>query len=71
MIGAYSTRNSMFDVGVAVFFGLVGYLMKKVNWPIAPLILGFLLAPMLEVSLSQSSTWAASRSSSAARSPPA
>ncbi|QJP14434.1 tripartite tricarboxylate transporter permease [Starkeya sp. ORNL1] len=54
VIGAYSTRNSMFDVGVAVFFGLVGYLMKKVNWPIAPLILGFLLAPMLEVSLSQS-----------------
>jgi putative tricarboxylic transport membrane protein len=54
IIGAYSPRNSMFDVGVAIVFGLIGYLMKKVNWPIAPLILGFLLAPMLEVSLSQS-----------------
>jgi putative tricarboxylic transport membrane protein len=54
VIGAYSPRNSMFDVGVAVVFGFIGYLMKKVSWPIAPLILGFLLAPMLEVSLSQS-----------------
>lgn len=54
VIGAYSPRNSMFDVGVAVVFGFVGYLMKKVSWPIAPLILGFLLAPMLETSLSQS-----------------
>jgi putative tricarboxylic transport membrane protein len=54
IIGAYSPRNSMFDVGVAIVFGLVGYLMKRVSWPIAPLILGFLLAPMLEVSLSQS-----------------
>jgi len=54
VIGAYSPRNSMFDVGVAILFGVVGYLMKKVNWPMAPLILGFLLAPMLETSLSQS-----------------
>jgi putative tricarboxylic transport membrane protein len=54
IIGAYSPRNSMFDVGVAIVFGLVGFLMKKVNWPMAPLILGFLLAPMLEVALSQS-----------------
>ncbi len=54
IIGAYSPRDSMFDVGVAVLFGFIGYLMKKVNWPIAPLILGFLLAPMLEVSMSQS-----------------
>jgi putative tricarboxylic transport membrane protein len=54
IIGAYSPRNSMFDVGVAVVFGFVGYLMKKVSWPIAPLILGFLLAPMLEIAVSQS-----------------
>jgi putative tricarboxylic transport membrane protein len=54
IIGAYSPRNSMFDVGVAIAFGMVGFLMKKVSWPMAPLILGFLLAPMLEVSLSQS-----------------
>jgi putative tricarboxylic transport membrane protein len=44
----------MFDVGVAVVFGFVGYFMKKSSWPIAPLILGFLLAPMLEISVSQS-----------------
>ncbi len=54
LIGAYSPRNSMFDVGVAIVFGFAGYLMKKVKWPMGPLILGFLLAPMLEVSLHQS-----------------
>ncbi len=54
IVGAYSPRNSMFDVGVAILFGFVGFLMKKVSWPVAPLILGFLLAPMLETSLSQS-----------------
>jgi putative tricarboxylic transport membrane protein len=54
VIGAYSPRNSMFDVAVAIFFGFVGFLKKKVSWPMAPLILGFLLAPMLERSLSQS-----------------
>ena len=54
LIGAYSPRNSMFDVGVAIVFGFAGYLMKKVKWPMGPLILGFLLAPMLETSLHQS-----------------
>jgi putative tricarboxylic transport membrane protein len=54
LIGAYSPRNSMFDVWVAVIFGVAGYLMKRVKWPMGPLILGFLLGPMLEISLHQS-----------------
>jgi putative tricarboxylic transport membrane protein len=47
-VGAYSIRNSMFDVWTAILFGLVGFLMKKKNWPVAPLILGFILGPLLE-----------------------
>ena len=47
-IGAYSIRNSMFDVWTAILFGLIGFLMKKRDWPVAPLILGFILGPMLE-----------------------
>ena len=48
VVGAYSIRNSMFDVWTAIVFGLVGYVMKKWGWPIAPLILGFILGPLLE-----------------------
>jgi len=52
-LGAYGIRNNMFDVVVAIIFGVIGYVMKKGNWPIAPMILGFLLGPMFEGSLRQ------------------
>jgi putative tricarboxylic transport membrane protein len=54
IIGAYSPRNTMFDVWVALGAGLVGYILRKRQWPIAPLILGFILGPMLEQSFRQS-----------------
>jgi len=47
-IGAYSVRNTMFDVWTAIAFGIIGFVMKKHDWPAAPLILGFILGPMLE-----------------------
>lgn len=53
-VGAYSMRNSMFDVWSMFFFGLVGYVVKKRNWPVAPLILGFILGPMFEQNLRSS-----------------
>ncbi len=48
VMGAYAIRNSMFDVWAAMFFGLLGYVMKKKGWPAGPMILGFILGPMLE-----------------------
>ncbi len=54
VVGAYSPRNAMFDVWVALIFGVVGFIMKKKGWPLAPLILGFLLGDMFEVSFRQS-----------------
>ncbi len=48
MVGAYSIRNSMFDVWTSIVFGFVGFVMKKWGWPIAPLILGFILGPLME-----------------------
>jgi putative tricarboxylic transport membrane protein len=54
VIGAYSPRNTLFDVWVALAFGFIGLLMKKYQWPLAPLIMGFILGPMFEQALRQS-----------------
>ena len=54
IIGAYSSRSTMFDVWVALGAGVVGYFMRKRDWPIAPLILGFVLGPLIEEALRQS-----------------
>jgi putative tricarboxylic transport membrane protein len=54
VIGAYSIRFLMFDVWVALVFGVVGYLMRKFRFPIAPLVLASVLASMLETALAQS-----------------
>ncbi|OLO38052.1 hypothetical protein BTR23_12855 [Alkalihalophilus pseudofirmus] len=47
-IGVYAYRNSLFDVGLLIFFSLVGYFMRKNGYPLAPLLLGMILSPMLE-----------------------
>jgi putative tricarboxylic transport membrane protein len=54
--GVYSLQNSMFDVWVAVAFGVIGYLMKRFDYPAAPLVLALVLGPLLERSLRQSLT---------------
>jgi putative tricarboxylic transport membrane protein len=53
-LGAYSVRNSMFDVAVSLAFGVVGYLLRKYQWPLAPLLLAYILGPLLEKYLLQS-----------------
>jgi putative tricarboxylic transport membrane protein len=53
VVGTYSARNTMFDVWVALGLGVLGYFMKKNGWPLAPLLLGFILGPMFEMSLRQ------------------
>jgi putative tricarboxylic transport membrane protein len=54
IIGAYSIRFLLFDVWVTLVFGVIGYLMRKLGFPMAPMVLATVLAPMLEVSLQQS-----------------
>ncbi|NWF92429.1 MAG: tripartite tricarboxylate transporter permease [Syntrophaceae bacterium] len=54
LIGAYSVKNSAFDVGMMVIFGVLGYFMRKGGFPPAPLILSMILGPILERSLQQS-----------------
>ena len=56
LIGAYSINNSVADILIMILFGIVGYLMKKFEYEGAPLILAYVLGPMLEISLRQSLT---------------
>ena len=48
IIGSYTTSNNPYDLVIMVIFGLVGYLMKKLNYEAAPLILALVLCPMME-----------------------
>ncbi|MBF9043738.1 tripartite tricarboxylate transporter permease [Rhodobacterales bacterium HKCCE4037] len=50
-IGVFSMRTSVFDVGLVVIFGGLGYLLQRTGYSAAPLILGFVLGPMLEENL--------------------
>jgi putative tricarboxylic transport membrane protein len=52
-IGVYSIRNTVFDVWVMGAFGVIGYLFRKVNLEPGPLILAFVMGPILERSLRQ------------------
>jgi putative tricarboxylic transport membrane protein len=51
VVGAFSVNNSVFDVGVAVAFGLLGYVLRRFDFEPAPLVLAMILGPQLEASL--------------------
>jgi putative tricarboxylic transport membrane protein len=50
-IGSYSLSNNLFDVWVALAFGVIGYLLEKFHYPLPPLILGIILGPIIESNL--------------------
>ena len=52
-IGAYSIGTNVFDLYVMLFFGAVGYTLRKLSYEPAPLVLAFVLGPMLEKNLRQ------------------
>lgn len=47
-IGVYSLNNNVFDIWLTLFFGVVGYLMRLFRFEPAPLLIGFVLGPMME-----------------------
>jgi putative tricarboxylic transport membrane protein len=53
MAGAFTTNSNLFDVYVMLFFGVLGYVMKKLSFPIPPLMMGYILGSLLETSLVQ------------------
>jgi putative tricarboxylic transport membrane protein len=48
LIGSYTIANSMTDMVIMIIFGFVGYLMKKFEYEMAPLVMGLVLGPLME-----------------------
>jgi TctA family transporter len=48
IVGSFAINNSMFDVGVMLAFGLLAFVMEENGYPVAPVILGVVLGPLLE-----------------------
>jgi putative tricarboxylic transport membrane protein len=53
-IGAFTVHNSMFDVWLMLIFGVMGYVFKKLDYPLAPLVLALVLGDLAENALRQS-----------------
>ena len=53
-IGAYTVHNNAFDVVMMLVFGVAGYLLKKCNYPLAPLVLAIVLGDKAEEAFRQS-----------------
>ena len=53
-VGSYCANNNVLDIFIMVLFGVLGYILKKHKYPLAPLVVGFILAPSLETYLRRS-----------------
>ena len=53
-IGAYTVHNSTFDVVMMLVFGVAGYVLKKTNYPLAPMVLAIVLGDKAEEAFRQS-----------------
>jgi putative tricarboxylic transport membrane protein len=54
LFGVYSVENNLFNVGITILFGAIGFAMRLYGYPPAPLVLALVLGPMLEKALRQS-----------------
>jgi len=54
VLGTYSIRFLTFDVWIMLIFGVIGYFMRKLGFPVAPMVLATVIAQMMETSLGQS-----------------
>jgi putative tricarboxylic transport membrane protein len=52
-IGAFTVHNAIFDVWMMIVFGVMGYVFKKLNYPLAPLVLAIVLGDRAEASFRQ------------------
>jgi putative tricarboxylic transport membrane protein len=55
-MGAFTMGGSLFDIWTMVAFGVLGYVMKKLDYPLAPLLFAVVLGPLAEVTFRQALT---------------
>jgi putative tricarboxylic transport membrane protein len=48
LVGSFAIQQRYFDIGVMVVFGIVGYFMREMNYPMAPMVLGIVLGDILD-----------------------
>ncbi len=51
IIGSFAIQSRMFDIGVTIVFGLIGFFMREMEYPMAPMVLGIILGDMLDKNL--------------------
>ena len=51
VVGSFALNNRVFDVWTLLLFGLIGYVAEKFGFPLTPIVLGFILEPIMEVNL--------------------
>ncbi|MFD5122500.1 tripartite tricarboxylate transporter permease [Streptomyces sp. NPDC058385] len=57
-LGVYALSQNQFDLGIALAFGLLGFLMRRTGYPVAPLVLGAVLGPLTETQFRRALTLA-------------
>ena len=56
VVGAYASRTNLFDVKLMLVFGVIGFILRKLNFPLAPLTLGLILGGTADINFRQSLT---------------
>ena len=56
VVGAYASRSSMFDIKLMLIFGVIGFVLRKLNFPLAPVTLGLILGGTADTSFRQALT---------------
>ncbi len=51
VVGAFALQSRLFDVGIMMFFGVMGFILREMDYPMAPLVLGIILGDMLDKNL--------------------
>ena len=54
VVGAFALQSRLFDVGIMMFFGVIGFILREMDYPMAPLVLGIILGDMLDKNLRRS-----------------
>lgn len=60
VVGSFACNNRLFDVGLMFFFGFMGFLMRRFDYPVAPLILAMVLGKMMDSNFRQAVSLASS-----------